>query len=113
MQTVNFRKGDYLVPMPQVNMKFALEALVPRNVDSYFCWGFFDSCLMQKEGFSSYVFEDMAASMLEKDPTMKKDFDEWKSKNPKADSYTQLNYIYHHSPYFEKSYKRYPVFSCY
>ena len=56
-------------------MKYALEALTPASNDSYFCWGFFDSFLQQKEWFSSYVFEDIAADILNKqfDDENKKD----------------------------------------
>ena len=112
-QKIKMKKGDYLIPMPQKNMRYALETLIPRAVDSYFCWGFFDSFLQQKEWFSSYVYEDVAADLLEKDNSLKKEFEKWKLINPNADDYSQLNFIYQHSTSFEKTYRRYPIFSCY
>ena len=112
-QKITMRKGDYLIPLPQNNMRYVLEALIPQAVDSYFCWGFFDSILQQKEGFSSYVYEDVAADLLEKNPELKNDFEKWKLKNPTADEFSQLNFIFQHSPNFEKTYRRYPVFSIY
>ncbi len=112
-EKINIRKGDYLVPMPQENMRFALEALIPDATDSYFCWGFFDSMLQQKEWFSDYVFEDIADSLLEKDPQLKKDFREWQSNNKNAGEYEQLLFIYKRSQFFEKNYMRYPVIFVY
>jgi hypothetical protein len=113
IQKVKFRKGDYLIPLPQRNMRYILETLIPRSVDSYFCWGFFDSFLQQKEWFSSYVFEDLAADLLKKDSTLKNNFEKWKTENPKADDFSKLYWVYQHSPYFEKTYKMYPVYSVY
>ena len=112
-QTIKIKKGDYLLLMPQPNMRYALETLIPRAVDSYFCWGFFDSFLQQKEWFSSYVYEEVAADLLLKDKNLKNEFEKWKLINPNEDEYSQLNYIFQHSPNFEKTYRRYPIFSCY
>ena len=110
---INVSKGDYLIPLPQKNMKYALEALTPASNDSYFCWGFFDSFLQQKEWFSSYVFEDIAADILKKDSLLKIDFEKWKLENPDKSDYEKLNFIYQRSPNFERTFMRYPVFSIY
>ncbi len=61
---VNFRAGDYLVPLNQDGVKFLLETLEPEAIDSYFNWNFFDAILGQKEYYSAYVFEDTAAKLL-------------------------------------------------
>jgi hypothetical protein len=94
-------------------MGYILETLTPRAIDSYFCWGFFDSFLQQKEWFSDYLYEDQAADILQKDPQLKADFEKWKSENPGIDAYSKLNYIYRKSNNFEKTYMRYPVFFIY
>ncbi len=112
-QKINIRKGDYLIYLPQKNFKYILEALIPGAVDSYFCSGYFDSILQQKEWFSSYVFEDLAEKLLQKDQTLKLKFEKWKSDHPEADEYSQLNFIYKSSDYFEKTYMRYPIYSIY
>jgi hypothetical protein len=39
-----------------------LETLEPEAVDSFFNWNFFDTMLQQKEGYSDYIFEDLARS---------------------------------------------------
>ena len=66
---------------------------------------------MQKEYFSSYVFEDLAVEILENDQKLKKELEDKKNtdeefnKNPSA----QLQFIYERSPHFEQSYNKYPV----
>ena len=110
-QKVQFFKGDYIVYVDQPENRFIVETLEPQGVDSYFAWGFFDAILQEKEYFSSYVFEDMAEKLLKEDESLQRDFEE-KKKTDKTfaeDSEAQLYFIYQHSPYFEPSYKRYPV----
>lgn len=108
---VQFFKGDYIVNVNQPENRFIVETLEPQGVDSYFAWGFFDAVLQEKEYFSSYVFEDMAEKILNENEALRKEFDE-KKKADKAfadDSEAQLYFIYQHSPYFEPSFRRYPV----
>jgi hypothetical protein len=88
-----------------------MEILEPRASDSFFAWGFFDSVLQQKEYFSSYVFEDIAAELLAKDPALRKALAERKAADPAfaADARAQLDWVYKRSPYHEPGYRRYPV----
>jgi len=67
--------------------------------------------LASKEGYSPYVFEDVAAELLKKDPGLRKKLDDEKLKDPALakSASAQLNFVYHNSPYFEKTYLRYPV----
>jgi len=80
-------------------------------VDSFFAWNFFDSVLGQKEGYSDYVFEDVAAGLLKKDPELKKKLDDAKAADPNLakSARAQLNFIYQTTPSYEKTYMRYPV----
>ena len=108
---VKFYEGDYVVYTNQPLNRYIVETLEPQGVDSFFAWNFFDSVLGEKEGFSNYVFEDVAADLLKKDPDLKKKLDDEKAKDPKlaASAQAQLTFIYRNSPYFEKTYLRYPV----
>jgi hypothetical protein len=110
-QTLQFFKGDYVIFPDQACNRYIIEMLEPQAPDSYFAWNFFDPILMEKEYFSNYVFEDLAADLLKKDPALKKLLDEKKSADPAfaKDPEAQLYFIYTHSPYFEKSFRRYPV----
>lgn len=111
-QRVKFHKGDYRINTNQPHVRYILETLEPRAVDSFFAWNFFDSVLGQKEYFSAYVFEDLVADLLEKDRELKKKFEEKKKNDAEfaGSGAAQLDYIYHHSPYYEKSHLRYPVY---
>ena len=110
-QTITIHTGDYIVPLPQKGIRFVLEALVPSSCDSYFAWGFFDSWLQQKEGFSPYVFEDIASGLISGDEQLRENYESWLKVNQHSTDYEKLNFIYQHSPYFEKSYCRYPIYS--
>src|SRR6202012_1971112 len=98
---VKFYAGDYVVYTNQALNRYIVETLEPQGVDSFFTWNFFDSILGAKEGFSDYVFEDVAADLLKKDPDLKKKLDDAKAKDPKlaASGRDQLNFVYRNSPY--------------
>jgi len=108
---VRFYEGDYVVYANQPINRYIVETLEPQGVDSFFAWNFFDSMLGQKEYFSDYVFEDVAATMLKNDPELRKKLDEAKAADPKLanNAGAQLNFVYRNSPYFEKTYLRYPI----
>ncbi len=108
---VKFYAGDYVVYTNQALNRYIVETLEPQGVDSFFAWNFFDSVLGEKEYFSAYVFEDDAADLLKKDPDLRKKLDDEKAKDPKLanSASAQLNFVYRNSPYFEKTYLRYPV----
>lgn len=110
--TIRFRKGDYYIPMDQVANRYLMETLEPTGGDSFFAWNFFDPILARKEGYSHYVFEDIAADYLHSDAALqeqlkqKRTTDSSFAKNGEA----QLRFVYEHSPYAEPGYLRYPVF---
>jgi hypothetical protein len=108
---VKFYAGDYVVYTNQALNRYIVETLEPQGVDSFFAWNFFDSVLGEKEYYSEYVFEDDAADLLKKDPELRKKLDDEKAKNPQlaSSAAAQLNFVYRNSPYFEKTYLRYPV----
>ncbi len=111
MQDVQFYEGDYVVYVNQANNRYIVETLEPQAIDSFFNWNFFDSILGQKEGYSSYVFEDTAAELLKKDPELKKKLEAEKLKNPDLakSGRGQLDFVYKNSDYYEKTFMRYPI----
>jgi hypothetical protein len=108
---VKFYEGDYVVYANQPLNRYIVETLEPQGVDSFFAWNFFDSVLGEKEYFSDYVFEDVAAELLRNDAELKKKLDDEKGNDTKlaGSAAAQLNFVYRNSPYFEKTYLRYPV----
>ena len=110
-QKVHFFAGDYVVYTNQALNRYIVETLEPQGVDSFFAWNFFDSVLGEKEGYSDYVFEDVAAEQVKNDPVLRKKLEDEKIKNPDLakSARGQLNFVYRNSPNFEKTYLRYPV----
>ncbi|WP_300436718.1 M14 family metallopeptidase [Christiangramia sp.] len=111
-ETIHFRKGDYLITTFQDGARYLLETLEPSAVDSFFNWNFFDTVLQQKEGFSPYVFEDMAKEILESDAELKEEFEDKKRDDAEFRNnwYAQLDWIHKRSNYYEETHLRYPVF---
>jgi len=111
-EKIRFLKGDFVVEMGNYTDRFVVEMLEPTGADSYFTWNFFDAILQQKEGYSNYRWEEVAAEWLKQNPDLKKQLDAKKAAEPEfAKNAGQiLNWVYRNSPYFEPSYMRYPVY---
>ncbi|CAN1522573.1 M14-like domain containing protein [Flavobacteriaceae bacterium] len=111
-ENVAFAKGDYVYSTQQKAVKYLLETLEPEAIDSFFNWNFFDTILQQKEGYSEYVFEDLAVSLLKENPKLKSELDTKIVEDQKfaKDSEAQLDWIYKHSIYYEKAHLQYPVY---
>ncbi|MFI5170979.1 MAG: M14 family zinc carboxypeptidase [Chitinophagales bacterium] len=110
-QKIQYYKGDYIIHVNQETNNYIINTLEPQAPDSYFAWGFFDAILMQKEWFSDYVFEDIAAELLKQEPDLKTKLEEKKISDPEfaKDAFAQLQFVYSNSKYHEKSFMRYPV----
>ena len=105
------KAGDFLVPTDQPGVRYLLETLEPQAVDSFFNWNFFDIILQQKEGFSPYVWEDLAKQILERDPVLQAAFEQRKAQDPDfaQNAYAQLDWLHKHSVHYEKAHLRYPI----
>ena len=106
------KPGDVLIPTRQNGIKYILETLEPEMNDSFFNWNFFDTVLQQKEGFSSYVFEDYAYDYLNTNPEVLEEFNALKLQDEDFNNsaYAQLNWIFKKSPLYEKAHLNYPVY---
>lgn len=109
---VQFLQGDIFVPVKQEGIRYILETLEPSATDSFFNWNFFDAILQQKEGFSPYVFEDIALKLLQDNNLLNEAFQLKKStdENFSNNWYAQLEYIYQNSKYYEDAHLQYPVY---
>lgn len=111
-ENFNFKKGDFFIPTNQQGIRYLLETLEAEATDSFFNWNFFDTILQQKEGYSAYVFEDIAAKILSENSEIKTSFEEKLktdadfAKNPRA----QLDFVFKNSPHYEKAHLRLPIF---
>ena len=111
-EMIKIISGDFLVSTQQEGLKYLLETLEPEAIDSFFNWNFFDAILQQKEGYSAYVFEDLAVQILKENPDLKSKFDEKLIREVEfaKNAEMQLDWIYENSVYFEKAYLKYPIF---
>lgn len=110
-QPMKYYKGDYVIYTNQPQNRYIVETLEPQGEDSFFAWNYFDGILTRKEGFSAYVWEDSAWKLLQSDAALQKKLENFKKQNYQSgtSSQEQLDFIYKHSPYFEKTFQRYPV----
>ena len=112
IEKIVFKKGDYFIPTQQFGVKYLMETLEPEAPDSFFNWNFFDAVLQQKEGYSAYVFEDLAVQILAKNPTLREKFEKKKTEDKSftENGSAQLDWIYKNSDYYESSHLSYPVY---
>jgi Zinc carboxypeptidase len=112
IDSMHFLKGDYIIEMNQPANRYIIEMLEPTGDDSFFAWNFFDATLQQKEGYSDYRWEDVAAEYLKTNPDVKKKLEEKKLIDSKfaANASAILDFIYKNSPYYEPAHNRYPVY---
>ena len=98
--------------MNQRANRYIVEMLEPTGDDSFFAWNFFDGVLQQKEGYSDYRWEDIAAEVLRKDPVLKEKLEIKKMAEPEfaKNASAILSFIYKNSVHYESSHMMYPVF---
>ncbi len=111
-QSIQFLNGDCIIYTSQKADRFLVEMLEPTGSDSYFSWNFFDAILQQKEGYSDYRWEDVAAKYLQQHPELQQQLYDKRQADPKfaSSSSQQLDFVYKHSPYYEPAHLRYPVY---
>lgn len=109
---ISFSEGDVVIPTNQIGIRYLIETLEPQATDSFFNWNFFDTILQQKEGFSPYVFEDVAHEILKKDTELREEFLLKKETDSifSANWYAQLNWVYKRSKHYEPAHLQYPVY---
>lgn len=109
---VSILKGDYIIELNQPVNRYIIEMLEPTGEDGFFAWNFFDAILQQKEGYSDYRWEDIAAIVLKNDPALKEKLEAKKAADPAfANNASRiLDFIYKNSPHYEKAHLRYPVY---
>ena len=111
-ETAAFHAGDLVVYLTEAApIRYLIETLEPQATDSFFAWGFFDSVLQQKEHYSDYVFEDVAANLLRRDPALRERLEKLKQQNAAfaTNGPAQLEWVYLNSAYHEPGHNRYPV----
>ncbi len=112
LQKWSYRKGDYVISTQQPLLdRYIIETLEPQAPDSWFAWNFFDAVLNQKEYFSAYVFEDLAAEYLKNDPELQKALEARRAEDSEfaQSARAQLQFVYERTAHYEKTHRIYPV----
>ncbi len=111
-QVMHFLKGDWLINLRQPGIRYLVEMLEPTGDDSFFAWNYFDAILQQKEGYSNYRWEDVAAQWLQDNPALRQELEEKKKADTAfaGNANAMLDWVYKKSPYYEPAHMRYPVY---
>jgi hypothetical protein len=80
-ETHDIAAGALFVPIAQRAARLLMHLLEPQAPDSFAAWGFFNACFEQKEYVEPYVAEQIARSVLAKQPQLEEEF----SRRLKAD----------------------------
>jgi murein tripeptide amidase MpaA len=105
-----FPSGSILIPLAQETANVIIHLLEPQSPDSFAAWGFFNAIFEQKEYFSDFVMDKIAAEMLAKDANLRGEFEEkLKDENFRKSPRARLNFFYERSPYSDKRIGLYPV----
>ncbi|HKE59152.1 MAG TPA: M14 family metallopeptidase [Pyrinomonadaceae bacterium] len=106
-----FPAGSVLVPLAQPLARVALNLLEPGAPDSLAKWGFFNATFEQKEYGEPYVLEALAREMIDKDPSLRQEFERrLKTDSAFASSPSaRLEFFYQRSPYWDQQMMVYPV----
>jgi hypothetical protein len=110
-EKITFPAGSAVVMMDQRTARVAAHWLEPLGPDSAVNWGHFDAIFEQKEYGEGYVLEKYARQMLERDPKLRKEFEDRLAADPKfsASPSARLNFFYQRSPYWDPKLGLYPV----
>lgn len=112
LKNIRFLEGDFVIYTHQNAIRYLLETLEPQAPDSFFNWNFFDTILQQKEGFSPYVWEDIAEELLNNNEELKIKFETKKQTDKVFNDnwYAQLDWLHKQSKNYEKAHLQYPVY---
>jgi murein tripeptide amidase MpaA len=108
---VELPAGSHRVRTDQPLGELAVMLLEPAGPDSFFQWGYFIEILSRTEYAEAYVMEPIARAMLEGDPALASEFEKKLESDPEfaADPRARLHWFYTRTPYFDPSYRLYPV----
>ncbi|HEU4408853.1 MAG TPA: M14 family zinc carboxypeptidase [Polyangiaceae bacterium] len=104
--------GSLFVPIDQPRARLAMHLLEPRAPDSLVAWGYFNAAFEQKEFMEPYVAEDEGRRMLERDPALRRAFEERLRTEPEfaASPEARLRFFYERHPAWDEEFRLVPIF---
>lgn len=109
--TTEFPAGSVVVETNQRMARLLAYMLEPGSDDSFLRWGFFNAVFEQKEYAETYVMETLARQMMDENPQVRTEFEQFMKENPtaKQNSWRQLNWFYERTPWWDHQKNVYPV----
>jgi hypothetical protein len=111
-ETHDIAAGSLFVPIAQPLARLVMALLEPCAPDSLAAWGFFNGCFEQKEHMEPYVAEQIAREMLEKDPSLRTEFESRLRQDAAfaADPTARLDFFLQRHSSRDDRFNLYPVF---
>lgn len=108
---IKFEAGAMIVPVRQRAMKVLVYLLEPKADNSLVSWGYFNASMERKEYAETYVMEKMAREMIAENPSLLKEFEQWKTDNPELskNQWVQTMWFFAKTPYWDQKKDIYPV----
>lgn len=102
--------GSWRVPTDQPLGDLAMVLLEPQSPDSLFAWGSMHDILQRTEYYENYILEPLAQRMLEKDPALRRQWEE-ALKDPAfaQDPKARLEWFYTRSGLADDQFLLYPI----
>lgn len=103
--------GALFVPIAQPKSRLVMALLEPQAPDSMLAWGWFNNAFERKEYMEDYVAEDVARTMLARDPALREAFEKKVREDAKfaADANARLEFFYRRHTAWDERYGLYPV----
>ena len=111
-ETRTLDRGAIFVPLAQPNLRLIVHLMDPASPDSLAQWGFVTAAFERKEYMEAYVVEEQARQMLERDPSLRAQFeaalaaDAELAKSPEA----KREWFYRRHPAWDERHNLLPIY---
>jgi hypothetical protein len=111
-RSVELPGGSLRVPTAQPLARLLVALLEPQAPDSFAAWGFFNAHFEQKEQLESYVAEQIARQMLDRDGELARQFNDRLATDPSfaADPAARLEFFLRRHESWDERFNVYPIY---
>lgn len=110
-ETRTLDRGAIYVPIAQPLARLIVHLFDPAAPDSLAQWGLFSTAFERKEYMEPYVAEEVARTMMAKDPAIKAQFDQAVAAEPLTTPEAKREWFYRRSPAWDDRVNLMPVYS--
>lgn len=111
-ETRTLDRGAIFVPLAQPNVRLVVHLMDPASPDSFAQWGFVTAAFERKEYMEPYLVEEEARLMLERDPTLRAQFEAALAADPElaASPRAKREWFYRRHPAWDERYNLLPIY---